>query len=310
MNSKRGFKRITFALAAVAALSGTVIGVIIVINEYENAKGFLRWKRENLVRDYGDIFDSLAFERTGKTDQQSNTMLGGPVRLRQPQQYQRPPGSADPRRMMANQMDMELNSVTQWFNSQISILDQQMLGPDKYKAEYAKLQRQAINQRVAIDAKHEANAQQIRNMQKLVEAGTISPEQMEQTMLVMAGIPVEHVRKAFAQVQREKTSTQLNRKYTQVEAEVRELERGFWIQLSKPSLVALCVAGGLVGAFIGFSSAWFILWFCGLVIFRWLILGFCDDVSSKQVESMEAGREPFSSSSIGSKSLLEENQNE
>lgn len=119
-------------------------------------------------------------------------------------------GSADPRRMMANQMDMELNSVTQWFDSQVSIIDQQQLEPDKYKSEYAKLQRQAMNQRVAIQAKHQATAQQIKNMQKLVEDGILAPEQMQSTMLVMAGVPVEHVRRMFAQVQRQKPSTRLN----------------------------------------------------------------------------------------------------
>ena len=155
MNSKRGFKRITFALAAVAALSGTVIGVSIVINEYENAKGFLRWKRENLVLNYGNIFDRLVFERTGKT---AGTVLDiGRFRRKFP--------------MYDDMSDTEL-------------------------------------------------------IQKL------------------------------------------NRKYSQDEAEVRELERGFWIQLYKPSLVAFCEAGGLVGAFIGFSSAWLILWFDGLAIYK------------------------------------------
>lgn len=70
MNSKRGFKRIIFTLAAVAALSGTVIGVSIVINEYESAKGFLQWKREILARNYGDITDKVAFENTGEFDVQ------------------------------------------------------------------------------------------------------------------------------------------------------------------------------------------------------------------------------------------------
>ncbi len=125
-------------------------------------------------------------------------------------QQQQPQGSADPRQMMASQMDMELNNVTQWFDSQTGLLDQQMLDPDKYKAEYAKLQRQAMNQRVAIQAKHEAAAQQIKNMQKLVEDKILTSEQMQSTMLVMAGVPSEHVRRAFAQQQRQKPSTQLN----------------------------------------------------------------------------------------------------
>ena len=126
----------------------------------------------------------------------------------QPQQPQ--PGSANPRQMLANQMDMELNNVTREFDVNTSALDQQMLEPDKYKAQYANLQRRANNQRIAIQAKHEAVAQQIKNMQKLVEDRMMSPEQMQATMLVMAGVPSTHVKAMFAQVQRQKPSTMLN----------------------------------------------------------------------------------------------------
>ena len=126
----------------------------------------------------------------------------------QPQQPQ--PGSANPRQMLANQMDMELNNVTREFDVNTSALDQQMLEPDKYKAQYANLQRRANNQRIAIQAKHEAVAQQIKNMQKLVEDRMMSPEQMQATMLVMAGVPSTHVKAMFAQVQRQKPSTRLN----------------------------------------------------------------------------------------------------
>ena len=119
-------------------------------------------------------------------------------------------GSADPRRMLANRMDMELNNITREFDTNISALDQGQLEPDKYKSEYAKLQQQAMNQRVAIQAKHEAAAQQIKNMQKLVEDGMLAPEQMQATMLVMAGVPSTHVKTMFAQVQRQKPSTRLN----------------------------------------------------------------------------------------------------
>ena len=127
-----------------------------------------------------------------------------------PRPQQRPQGSANPRQMLANQMDMELNNVTREFDSQVSVIDQQMLEPDKYKAEYVKLQRRAMNQRVAIQAKHQAAAQQIKNMQQLVKTGMLTPEQMQSTMLVMAGVPVEHVRRAFTQKQRQKPSTRLN----------------------------------------------------------------------------------------------------
>ena len=127
-----------------------------------------------------------------------------------PQRQRQQQGSADPRQMLANQMDMELNNITREFDSQVSVIDQQQLEPDKYKAEYAKLQRRAMNQRVAIQAKHEAAANQIKNMQKLVEDKILTSEQMQSTMLVMAGVPSEHVRKMFAQQQRQKPSTQLN----------------------------------------------------------------------------------------------------
>ncbi len=189
MNSKRGFKIITFALAAVAALSGTVIGVSIVINEYENAKGFLRWKRENLVRNYGDIFDKVAFENTGEFD----------VRVI-PENYN---GNVPPFEMIGT-IDGD-----RWHK---------MSDPEKIES----IQAYNIKRR----------------------------------------------------------------------DELEKLESGFWIQLSKPSLMALCIAGGLGGALVGFCTTWLILWFGGLAIYKiinWLILGFRDDVSSKQVESMEAG---------------------
>ena len=130
-----------------------------------------------------------------------------PGSMRQPQQ---PQGFADPRRMLGGQMDEELNNVTREFDVNVSALDQQILEPDKYKAQYANLQRRADNQRIAIHAKHQAAAQQIRNMQKLVEDGILTSEQMQSTMLVMAGIPSEHVRRTFAQQQRQKPSTRLN----------------------------------------------------------------------------------------------------
>ena len=150
------------------------------------------------------------YELPAQTGQEPGIMRGGPVSIRRSQQQQPRQPSANPRQMLANQMDMELNNITREFDVSISTLDQGQLEPDKYKAEYAKLQRQAMNQRIATQAKHEAAAQQIKNMQKLVEIGTLAPEQMQQTMLVMAGVPVEHVRRAFAQQQRQKPSTRLN----------------------------------------------------------------------------------------------------
>jgi hypothetical protein len=70
-------------------------------------------------------------------------------------------------------------------------------------------------------------------------------------------------------------------------ARLDELANGFWVRLSKVSLVGLCIAAGLAGALAGFSLTWLVVWFGGLTIYKfikWLILGFCDDVNSKRVE--------------------------
>lgn len=66
----------------------------------------------------------------------------------------------------------------------------------------------------------------------------------------------------------------------------------YWQGLSIPNLVGLATLYTLVSFIIVFLGVWLILWFGGLAAYkliRWLILGFCDDVNSKQVESMEAG---------------------
>lgn len=82
-------------------------------------------------------------------------------------------------------------------------------------------------------------------------------------------------------------------KYSHDIKEIQKLNSGFWVRLSKPSFVALCVAAGLVGGLAGFSGAWLFLWFpfrLGVLaiysLIRWLIIGFCDDLNSKQVESI------------------------
>ena len=153
------------------------------------------------------------YELPASTGVENRAILDDPGTIsgfRQQPQPQPQPGSSNPRQMLAGQMDMELNNVTREFDVNVSALDQQMLEPDKYKAQYANLQRRANNQRIAIQAKHEAVAQQIKNMQKLVEDRMVSPEQMQATMLVMAGVPSTHVKAMFAQQQRQKSSTRLN----------------------------------------------------------------------------------------------------
>jgi len=58
----------------------------------------------------------------------------------------------------------------------------------------------------------------------------------------------------------------------QAEKELRKLEKGFWVSLSKGGLVGLCGAVGLVGGIIGFVIVWLIYRFL-----EWLVLGFCDN---------------------------------
>lgn len=66
----------------------------------------------------------------------------------------------------------------------------------------------------------------------------------------------------------------------------------WWNGLSKSKLFGLVVLYSLGGLVVGFLGVWLILWFSGLAIcklIKWLILGFYNDESSKQMESMEAG---------------------
>lgn len=56
--------------------------------------------------------------------------------------------------------------------------------------------------------------------------------------------------------------------------QLKELEKGFWVNLSKKGLVGLCVLAGLIGAVVGFCSLWVVVWLL-YRLFRWLILGFC-----------------------------------
>ena len=55
----------------------------------------------------------------------------------------------------------------------------------------------------------------------------------------------------------------------EAEAEIKKMESGFWVNLSKSGLIGLCVAGGLAGAIIGFVVVWFIY-----RLLEWLTLGF------------------------------------
>ena len=149
------------------------------------------------------------YELPAQTGAEPGLMRGGPVTRAPFREQQQPPGSDDPIRMLTNQESMELNNVTRWFDSQTAILDQQQLDPDKHRAAYARLQSQATTQRTEVRAKHVTNAQQIKNMQKLVESGILAPEQMQATMLVMVGVPPAHIKAAFAQEKRQKPIARL-----------------------------------------------------------------------------------------------------
>jgi hypothetical protein len=56
------------------------------------------------------------------------------------------------------------------------------------------------------------------------------------------------------------------------ETELKELENGFWVNLSAKGLGGLCVLAGLSGGIIGFVVVWLIYKFL-----EWLVLGFCDN---------------------------------
>lgn len=136
------------------------------------------------------------------------------------------PGFSNPVEMLANQMDMELGQIGQWFDSQIYALDREQLEPDKHKKEYEKLQKQAADARLQIQAKHEATAQQLKNMQALVQNGTLTQHQYNQAALVMAGIPAEQVREAF-EIPKQKNTIQALRDVNTMILAVNRRLKGF-----------------------------------------------------------------------------------
>lgn len=113
------------------------------------------------------------------------------------------------KQILENLRNKEFNDVTRWFDAQAAVLDQQRLDPERHKAAYARLQSQAMNQRTEIQAKHIANAQHIKIMQDMADAGAISPDQMQQTVLVMAGFPVRDVQRWAVGRKQQKPITRL-----------------------------------------------------------------------------------------------------
>ena len=113
-------------------------------------------------------------------------------------------------KMLEDQMKMGRRNVSQWFDAQAAILSEGQLEPKKHEAAYRRLQQQQQTKYAEIKAKAEAQAYQIKSMMKLVDTGTLTSEQMEQTMFVMAGVPAEHVRATYAKIKPQKPSAQLN----------------------------------------------------------------------------------------------------
>lgn len=56
------------------------------------------------------------------------------------------------------------------------------------------------------------------------------------------------------------------------EERIAELEKGFWVNLSKGGLTGLCILAALGGGLIGFCAVWLLY-----KPLEWAILGFCED---------------------------------
>jgi len=69
--------------------------------------------------------------------------------------------------------------------------------------------------------------------------------------------------------------------------ELKKLESGFCVNLSRPQLAGLCIAAAFIGGTVSFGGTWFIVWFGGLGVhklLRWVVLGFMDN-PDKEVAS-------------------------
>jgi uncharacterized membrane protein YjdF len=51
---------------------------------------------------------------------------------------------------------------------------------------------------------------------------------------------------------------------------VEEAKDNFWVGLSKPKLAGIFVLGTLLSASVGYLAAWFVLWFLGFGIFKFI----------------------------------------
>jgi len=91
---------------------------------------------------------------------------------------------------------------------------------------------------------------------------------------------LERLKKVYGELRLKEEAmilSKLQRKLNQL------ISQNFWLKLSIPALVALCIVAALGGAAVGFSVAWAVFWGGGFVIYkliRWLALGFRGEETS------------------------------
>ena len=63
-----------------------------------------------------------------------------------------------------------------------------------------------------------------------------------------------------------------------IEERLKELENGFWVNLSQGSLLGLCILAGLCGVAIGYGGVWLVYFLIWLIyrFIKWLVMGFYD----------------------------------
>ncbi|HIJ67685.1 MAG TPA: hypothetical protein HPP87_13930 [Planctomycetes bacterium] len=95
-------------------------------------------------------------------------------------------------------------------------------------------------------------------------------EEVERTKLLKDGFSDKEIDDYF----QEKFRTEKKK----TEIELKELETGFWVNLSQGSLIGLCILAGLGGAAAGYGGVWFVYFLIWLVyrFIRWLVMGFYD----------------------------------
>ena len=90
--------------------------------------------------------------------------------------------------MMDEQYSMEQRQVTQWFDSMRVSLEQQELEPEQHMKQYAALMKQAQTQSMQIYNQHQANALFLKQLDELVEDGSLMDYQARKIGFRMAGV--------------------------------------------------------------------------------------------------------------------------